>query len=103
MVLAYKATHNVVLVCILFVLRTGFMNATSPLTRSMLMDNVPSHERGKWSALESVNMFSWSGSAALGGVLVGLFGIVRLFAITAVIQLVSSLVVMMLFEVDARG
>jgi hypothetical protein len=66
----------------------------------MLMDNVPSHERGRWSALESVNMFSWSGSAALGGVLVGWVGIVPLFAITASIQFVSSLVVVSLFGVD---
>ena len=66
------------------------------------MDNVPSHERGKWSVLESVNMFSWSGSAALGGMLVGWFGIVELFAITAAIQLVSSLVVLSLFGVDTK-
>jgi MFS family permease len=88
------------LVCLLFIIRTGFMNSCGALTRSMLMDNVPSHERGRWSALESVNMFSWSGSAALGGVLVGWVGIVPLFAITASIQFVSSLVVVSLFGVD---
>lgn len=64
------------------------------------MDNVPSNERGKWSALESVNMFSWSGSAAIGGFLVGVLGIVPLFAITASIQFISSLLVMALFGVD---
>jgi len=90
-------------VCFLYVLRTGFINSCSALTRSMLMDHVPSHERGKWAALESVNMFSWSGSAALGGVLVGVFGIVRLFAITAIVQLVSSLVVLLLWGVDTTG
>jgi len=104
MIAAYKRSErSVVLVCILYVLRTGFINSCSALTRSMLMDNVPSHERGKWSALESVNMFSWSGSAAFGGVLVGIFGIVPLFAITAMTQLVSSLVVMLLFGVDTTG
>lgn len=38
------------------------------------MDHVPSQERAKWSALESINIFGWCGSAALGGTLVRLFG-----------------------------
>ena len=100
MILAYKAGAPTWIVCLLYCLRTGTMNSTSALTRSVLMDNVPKEERAKWSALESVNMFSWSGSAALGGVLIGIFGILPLFACTAVIQFVATLPVVALFSKD---
>ena len=78
------------LVCTIYVLRTAFMNSTGALTRSVLMDNVPTKERARWAALESLNMFSWSGSAALGGVLVGYTGLVPLFCITASIQFLAT-------------
>jgi MFS family permease len=97
MIAAYMAHVSKWYVCILYVLRTSFMNATSGLTRSVLMDNVPKEERGKWSALESVNMFSWSGSAALGGVLVGAVGLLPLFAVTAFVQFLSTLALVALF------
>jgi MFS family permease len=84
-------------VCILFVLRTASMNAPGALTRSVLMDHVPKEERGKWSALESVNMFSWAGSAALGGILVDLEGILFNFKMTAGFQLVATIPLMMIF------
>ena len=54
------------------------------------MDNVPPSERGRWAALESLNMFSWSGSAALGGYLVGWIGMVPLFCMTAGIQFLGT-------------
>eukprot|EP00957_Ditylum_brightwellii_P068058 5166614-Ditylum_brightwellii.AAC.1 len=53
MILAYKHDIHVSIVCTLYLLRTSFMNATSNLTKSVLMDSVPRNERGKWSALES--------------------------------------------------
>jgi predicted MFS family arabinose efflux permease len=102
MVSAYSLFHAPVwLVCILYVFRTGFMNSCGALTRSMLMDHVPSHERGKWSSLESVNSFSWSGSAALGGILVRMFGIQPLFVVTALVQFISSLIVLSIFPADS--
>lgn len=64
------------------------------------MDNVPQEERGKWSALESVNMFSWSGSAALGGVLVGAVGLLPLFVATGCVQLTATLALIALFGHD---
>ena len=48
-------------------LRMASANATRPLVRAMLMENVPKRHRGKVNALDSVRTFSWSGSAALGG------------------------------------
>jgi MFS family permease len=100
MIGAHMAKFPTWVVCLVYVIRTAFMNSTSALTRSMLMDHVPKQERGKWSALESVNMFSWSGSAALGGVLVGLIGILPLFAITAMLQFVATLPMVALFPHD---
>ncbi|KAI2506479.1 major facilitator superfamily-like protein [Fragilaria crotonensis] len=88
------------LVCAFFVLRTSFVNATSALTKSVLMDSVPKQERGKWSSLESVNMFGWSGSAILGGILVGSKGLLFNFIVTASIQLIATLPVLALISRD---
>jgi MFS family permease len=84
-------------VCFLFVARTSFMNSTGALTKSVLMDAVPRHERGKWSALESVTMFSWSGSAAVGGILVGMEGILFNFCITGSLQILATVPLLFLF------
>jgi len=91
MILSYHLLWPTWFTCALFVLRTSIMNSTTPLTKSLLMDVVPKKSRAKWSALESVSMFSWSGSAALGGVLVGLKGILFNFIITALIQFLATL------------
>jgi MFS family permease len=100
MIFAYIANLPTWFVCLLYIFRTAFSNAPSGLTRSLLMDNVPQEERGKWSALESVNMFSWSGSAALGGVLVGAVGLLPLFVATGCVQLTATLALIALFGHD---
>ena len=89
-------------VCFFYLLRTSFMNATSALTKSVLMDAVPKHERAKWSALESVNMFSWSGSAAIGGLLVGYKGIIFNFLVTGSVQFLATLPLVLLFSREGR-
>lgn len=88
------------LICAFFVLRTSFVNATSALTKSVLMDAVPREERGKWSSLESVNMFGWSGSAVLGGFLVGSKGLLFNFIVTASIQFLATLPILALISRD---
>jgi hypothetical protein len=100
MVASYARGLPVWFVCLMYVLRTSFMNSTSALTKSVLMDNIPKEERGKWSAMESVNMFSWSGSAALGGLLVGYEGIVFNFCVTACLQLLATLPLAALIATD---
>lgn len=100
MLAAYTAGWPTWTVCLIYVLRTALMNSTSALTRSLLMDHVPKHERGKWSALESVNMFSWSGSAFLGGVLIAWIGIFPLFVVTASVQFCATLPLICLFGRD---
>ena len=87
------------LICIVYVCRTALMNSTAPLTRSILMDNVPKRERGRWNALESVNMFSWAGSAALGGYLVSWNGLLFNFSVTAAMQFLGTIPVILLMYV----
>lgn len=96
MVLAYKEDLPGWVICLLLVGRTAFMNSPAALTKSVLMDNVPTTERAKWASLESVNMFSWSGSAALGGLLVDYKGILFNFCVTAGLQVVATLPLLML-------
>lgn len=96
MAAAYKNGLSRWVVCTLFVLRTAFMNAPAALTKSVLMDSVPKAERAKWASLESVNMFSWSGSAFLGGILVQHFGILFNFSATAGLQFLATLPLLLL-------
>ncbi|KAH8065592.1 major facilitator superfamily-like protein [Aureococcus anophagefferens] len=48
-------------------------------------------ERARWSG-ESINLFSWSGSAALGGYLIDRHGYRVTFLVTAAIQFVAALI-----------
>ena len=48
--------------------RTVLMNSTTPLHKSILMDHCGKAQRARWSALDSVITFGWSGSAYLGEV-----------------------------------
>lgn len=95
---------NVATICIVYVLRTAFMNSTSALTRSFLLDHVPSEERAQWTALESLNMFGWSGSALLGGWLLGLgVNLRELFAITAAWQFLATVPLLFLWARDTNN
>jgi hypothetical protein len=57
----------------------------------VLNENVPKRWRGRVSAVDSIRAFSWSGSAALGGVLVQRLGFQATFRITAAIKLAAAL------------
>jgi len=98
LIVAYKYHFAKLLICTLFVLRTSFMNSTGALTKSVLMDHVPSNERAKWSILESLNAFSWSGSAFIGGVLVKKEGILFNFYVTIALQTAATLPLVCLFK-----
>ena len=98
LIVAYKCHFAKLLICTLFVLRTSFMNSTGALTKSVLMDHVPSNERAKWSIVESLNAFSWSGSAFIGGVLVKKEGILFNFYVTIALQTAATLPLVCLFK-----
>mmetsp|Transcript_28332 Transcript_28332/g.83380 ORF Transcript_28332/g.83380 Transcript_28332/m.83380 type:complete len:578 (-) Transcript_28332:226-1959(-) len=97
LILSYQIGLPTIIVVSFFIGRMCLMNSTGALTKSIVMDNVPRNERGKWSSLESVNMFSWAGSAAIGGWLVQTHGIVFNFCVTATLQVISTIPLIMLF------
>ena len=56
------------------------------------MDYTRKRDRAKWSSLESVSSFGWSGSALLGGAVIDRGGYRAVFLATASLQAVSALV-----------
>jgi MFS family permease len=66
------------------------MNSSYPLLESILMDNVPSHQRARWKSLESIAAFGWTGSALVGGILADERSYRFTFAITASLQLLGA-------------
>lgn len=77
--------------CALFLLRGAMMRCTEPLRRSLLMDFVPKKQRARWNSLEGLSMFTWAGSAVLGGFLVDAHGYRFCFFISSVVYLVGVL------------
>ncbi|CAI5702205.1 unnamed protein product [Peronospora effusa] len=74
---------------VLFLMRGGMMRCSQPLRRSILMDYVPKNIRARWNALESLSVFSWSGSAVLGGFLIDAYGYRMCFIITSLVYCVG--------------
>ncbi|KPI87471.1 hypothetical protein ABL78_3460 [Leptomonas seymouri] len=75
----------------LFLCRNALMNSVFGVTRSVLMDCVARSNRAKWSAFESITSLSWAGSAAIGGWIVEAHGYQLNFTITALVQLVATM------------
>ncbi|EER02104.1 conserved hypothetical protein [Perkinsus marinus ATCC 50983] len=71
---------------VLYVIRMAFMNCSRPVFRAMLMDHTPQKHRGKVNAVDMVRMFSWSGSAAIGGLLVDHWGYRFNFVVTGLVH-----------------
>ncbi|CAI5743731.1 unnamed protein product [Peronospora destructor] len=74
---------------VLFLMRGGMMRCSQPLRRSILMDYVPKNIRARWNALEGLSVFSWSGSAVLGGFLIDAYGYRMCFIITSLVYCVG--------------
>lgn len=76
----------------LFALRNALMNASQPLSRSIIMDFVPKKNRGIWNSLQAVawGLF-WSASAVLGGFLIGDGNFQRCFLITAGVYMIGTI------------
>ena len=91
----YLENHPYLLIP-LFLLRCTFLQSTYPIEESVLMDNVPKDQRGRWKSLESVSSFGWSGSAALGGYLASKYDYTFTFIITASIQTIGNLFLILL-------
>uniref|UniRef100_K3W6E3 Major facilitator superfamily (MFS) profile domain-containing protein n=1 Tax=Globisporangium ultimum (strain ATCC 200006 / CBS 805.95 / DAOM BR144) TaxID=431595 RepID=K3W6E3_GLOUD len=67
----------------LFLMRGGMMRCSQPLRRSVLMDFVRREVRARWNALEGISVFSYSGSAVIGGYLVDAYDYRMCFFITS--------------------
>lgn len=85
--LAYVRSLPVVV--IVFVLRGALQNSVYPIDRSIIMDFVPSDQRGRWNSIESISAMTWSGSAVIGGYLMDQHDYRYTFVITAWIYLVA--------------
>lgn len=60
--------------CAMVLVREAFMQCTNPLRQSLLMDFVAKEYRARWNSLEGLSMFSWAGSAVLGGFVIDTYG-----------------------------
>ena len=84
-----KMNNNIAIT--IYLIRTAAMNSSYPIQRAILMDVVASCDRGKWSSLENLTSFTWTGSAAFGGWLVEKHGFGFSFLITAIIYIVGCI------------
>ena len=94
------ATYPPLVVLIpLFIARGSLMNASQPLSRSIIMDLIPKKYRGKWNSIEAIawGLF-WNISAAVGGFLIGPNDNFRLvFLVTASVYSIGTLLVLLIF------
>lgn len=88
---------SILLLIPLFVMRGSLMNASQPLSRSILMDVVPKKNRGKWNSLEAIawGLF-WNASAVFGGFIIGNNNFQLCFFITAGIYFIGTIPIIML-------
>lgn len=83
----------------LYFLRGALMNAKQPITTAITMDLVTSEMRGRWSSIQSIAGFSWSGSAFIGGWVAQSSGYRASFAVTAIVYTISGLMLLPLFKI----
>ena len=79
-------------VCAVYLLRSCSMNGSAAVQRGLLMDVVPKRLRGRWSAMEALTGFTWTGSALFGGWLVGANSYTASFFYTAIIYTAALVV-----------
>ncbi|MHA2358531.1 MAG: MFS transporter, partial [Candidatus Heimdallarchaeaceae archaeon] len=88
---------SIALLVMLYISRNALMNASSPISRSIVMDVVPSKSRAKWNSLETLawGMF-WSLSSSLGGFIVDNFGFLYVFLFTATLYTIATLMLLLI-------
>ncbi len=86
---------SVLLLAFFYISRNALMNASGPVSRSIVMDVVPSNSRAKWNSLETLawGMF-WSVSASIGGYIVDNFGFFYVFMFTATLYTIATLIIL---------
>eukprot|EP00924_Labyrinthula_sp_SR-Ha-C_P009853 snap_masked-scaffold_21-processed-gene-1.4-mRNA-1 protein AED:0.07 eAED:0.12 QI:0/0/0/1/1/1/2/0/435 len=66
---------------------------------SILMDNVPSEKRSRWKSFHSITSYGWTGTAFFGGVLADKYSYGYSFYVTAIFQLIGTLIYSLLFNI----
>ncbi|MHA1941155.1 MAG: MFS transporter [Candidatus Hodarchaeales archaeon] len=86
---------SVVFLVVFYISRNALMNASGPISRSIVMDIVPPSSRAKWNSLETLawGMF-WSVSASVGGVIVDSYGFIFVFLFTATLYTFATLLLL---------
>lgn len=92
LLLSQLSPRHALVVAGVFIVRNSCMNATTGISRSVIMDAVPRASRARWSAFESVCTLTWAGSAAMGGYLVALHGYQYAFRYTAFMHFIAILI-----------
>ncbi|MBD3189071.1 MAG: MFS transporter [Candidatus Heimdallarchaeota archaeon] len=88
----------------LFIARGSLMNASQPLSRSILMDMIPKNKRGRWNSLQTIawGLF-WNVSAGIGGFLIGDNNNFRLcFLVTMGLYFLGEVPILMLIPLLGR-
>ena len=78
------------LIAFILVVRTALMNSRQAIIRSVLHDYVPKATRGRWTAVDKITGFGWSGSAFIGGLLLDRISFVWVFLTTLLLQILAS-------------
>ncbi len=88
---------SVILLALFYISRNALMNASGPVSRSIVMDVVPSASRAKWNSLETLawGMF-WSVSASIGGFIVDSYGFLIVFIFTATLYTIATLMILII-------
>lgn len=86
---------SVGLLIVFYISRNALMNASGPISRSIVMDVVPVSNRAKWNSLETLawGMF-WSVSASFGGLIVDSYGFIYVFLFTATLYTIATLILL---------
>lgn len=89
-------TSNRSTLAALFLSHTALMQCNVPLRRSLLMDFVPKKNRAKWNSLEGLSMFTWTGSAVVGALLIDAYGYHVCFFVTCGVYAIGLLLDLLL-------
>ena len=83
-----RLSDRIILVA-LFLFRKSVLASTDSIKRSIVMDYVKPKHRARWASLDQLGNVGWSGSAAVGGILIDNYSYQFTFTITAILHVIS--------------
>ncbi|MGK3740860.1 MAG: MFS family permease [Bacillariaceae sp.] len=98
MITCHMKGYPIWIICTLYVLHGSLMNSTSTLSRSMILQYVPTEDQHKWGNIaESIQMLLWSCAGVTGGIIVGKMGLLVVFFVTVALQFLATLPLAILY------